>query len=68
MAIKKTDLMDSICVTKKFVYYKKNKPCKFNVYYRKNKLNLFRLNLYCSCKVKPLDGSPAGLNHPAELY
>ena len=46
--------MNSICVTKSFVYYEKNMRCKFKVYYKKNKSNrLSRLNAYCSYRVKP---------------
>ena len=55
-------------VSERFAYRRKNRPCKFNVYCKKDEPGrLPRLNLYCSCRVKPLNGSPAGLNHPAEL-
>ena len=57
-----------MCVSKRFAYRRENRPCKFNIYRGKDEPSrLPRLNLYCSCRVKPLNGLPAGLNHPAEL-
>ena len=60
--------MDSMHVSERFAYYRNNRPCKFNVYCRKDEPGrLLRLNSYCSCRVKPLNGSAAGLNYPAKL-
>ena len=46
--------MDLIRVTEKFAYRRKNRPCKFNVYRRKDEPGrLSRLNACRSCKAKP---------------
>ena len=58
MAIKKAELMDLIHVIKKFMYCRKNKSYKFNVYYRKNELSKF---LYL------MRVAGIGLNHLVEL-
>ena len=55
--IRKAGLMDSMCVTEKFAHCKKNEPGR-----------LSKLHVYRNCMVKPLDGSPVGLNHPVRLY
>ena len=53
MAIRKVGLMDPMSFTERFAYCRKNKPYKFNVYYRKNKSKkLSRPNTYCNYRVK----------------
>ena len=60
--------MDLMRVTERFAHRRKNRLCKFNAPRRKDEPGrLPRLNAYCSYRAKPLNGSPAGLNHPAEL-
>ena len=49
--------LDACLRKEKFAYRRKNEPGR-----------LLRLNSYRSCRVKPLDGSPAGLNHPVGLH
>ena len=68
MAIRKAGLMDSMRVSERFAYRRKNRPCKFNAPRRKDEPGrLPRLNAYRSYRAKPLNRSPAGLNYPAEL-
>ena len=68
MAMRKAGLMDSMLVTERFAYWRKNNLYKFNVYWRKDETGrLPRLNAYCSYRAKPLNGSFAGLDHSAEL-
>ena len=68
VAIREAGMMDSMHVTERFAYCRKNRLCKFNTLCKNDRPNrLSRLNAYRRYRAKPLNGSPAGLNHPSKL-